>query len=449
MRKMKDSGIEWIGEIPENWDIRRVKFVLDAHSGGAWGTNEGEDETDVICVRVADFDYPQLTVKIHDKMTIRSYPAKVVDMAYIKSGDILLEKSGGGEVTPVGRSVLFNCDEPMMCANFIEWLRPNPSFSSRYLNYWLAAAYVNGYSKRNVKQTTGIQNLDVPAFLSERIVSPDVDIQEAIADYLDKKRAEIDAIIAAKEKTNELLKERRQSIIYEAVTKGLDPTVPMKDSGIEWIGEIPESWDVCPVKYVIDKNHPYPVGDGDHGLIKADDYLDEGIPYIRVLNLTWGEGLNLENLVYISDEMNSRIKNSELKPNDILIAKTGATIGKTAIVPDSLSRSNTTSHVGKITISSDHDAVFFYYVMTSSIVQRQIQVLSAMQSTRPELGIDGLRNLLVVIPPVEKQRDISEFLNQQCAEINAVIDTNSSMIDKLKEYRQSVIYEAVTGKVEI
>ena len=449
MRKMKDSGIEWIGEIPENWDVRRIKFTLESHSGGAWGTNEGEDETDVICVRVADFDYPQLTVKIHDKMTVRSYPVKIIDASSIKNGDILLEKSGGGEVTPVGRSVLFNSNEPMMCANFIEWLRPNSNFNPRYLNYWLAAAYVNGFSKRNVKQTTGIQNLDVPAFLSERIVSPDVDMQDAIADYLDKKCAEIDAIIAAKEKTNELLKERRQSIIYEAVTKGLDTTVPMKDSGVEWIGEIPESWDVCPVKYVIDKNHPYPVGDGDHGLIKADDYLDEGIPYIRVLNLTWGEGLNLENLVYISDEMNSRIKNSELKPNDILIAKTGATIGKTAIVPDSLPRSNTTSHVGKITISSDHDAVFFYYVMTSSIVQKQIQDLSAMQSTRPELGIDGLRNLLVVVPPVEEQQNISEFLNQQCAEINSVIDTNSSMIDKLKEYRQSVIYDAVTGKVEI
>jgi type I restriction enzyme S subunit len=223
----------------------------------------------------------------------------------------------------------------------------------------------------------------------------------------------------------------------------------MKGSGIEWIGQIPTDWDVCPVKYLLDKDHPYPIGDGDHGMIKADDYLSEGIPYIRVLNLTWGDGLNLETLVYISEEMNNRIKNSELKPNDILIAKTGATIGKTAIVPASLPRSNTTSHVGKITISSDHDPKFFYYVMTSSIIQTQIKMLSAMQSTRPELGIDGLRNLLTVVPPVEKQREIAAYLDHQCTELNSAIATNASMIEKLKEYRQSVIYEAVTGKIEV
>lgn len=449
MRQMKDSGIEWIGQIPQEWNVRRIKFTLAEHSGGSWGTNEGEGESGCVCVRVADFNYPKLSVGFHDKMTVRSYAKKAIEEGCIKSGDILLEKSGGGDITPVGRSVLFESNEPMMCANFIEWLRPNQHFNSHFLNYWLAAAYVNGFSKRNVKQTTGIQNLDVPAFLSERIAAPVVDVQVAIADYLDRKCAEIDALIAAKEKTNALLRERRQSIIYEAVTKGLNPDAPMKDSGIEWIGEIPIDWDVFPVKYLLDKKHPYPIGDGDHGMIKADDYLSEGIPYVRVLNLTWGDRLNLETLVYISEEMNNRIKNSELKPNDILIAKTGATIGKTAIVPESLPRSNTTSHVGKITISNDHDPMFFYYVMTSSVIQTQIQILSAMQSTRPELGIDGLRNLLVVVPPVEKQQEIATYLNHQCAELNSAIATNASMIEKLKEYRQSVIYEAVTGKIEI
>ena len=449
MRAMKDSGIEWIGQVPKSWESRSLKYALDAHSGGAWGSNEGGDETDVICVRIADFDYSKLSVDFHDKMTVRSYTDKAVAESSLKYGDILLEKSGGGEVTPVGRSVLFTGEEGMMCANFIEWLRPNQHFNSCFLNYWLAAAYINGFSKRNVKQTTGIQNLDIPAFLSERIVAPSMIEQKQIAQYLDAKCAEIDALIAAKEKTNALLKERRQSIIYEAVTKGLNPDAPMKDSGIEWIGEIPTDWDVCPVKYLLDKYHPYPIGDGDHGMIKADDYLSEGIPYIRVLNLTWGDGLNLETLVYISEEMNSRIKNSELKPNDILIAKTGATIGKTAIVPASLPRSNTTSHVGKITISGDHEPKFFYYVMTSSIIQTQIKMLSAMQSTRPELGIDGLRNLLTVAPPVEKQREIAEYLDHQCTELNAAIATNASMLEKLKEYRQSIIYEAVTGKIEV
>ena len=440
MRKMKDSGIEWIGEIPESWDVERLKYHIDFNPPTDIPPYDDEQQVSFLpmdCLRRGTH-----TIQIADYEKVKK------GYVVFQNGDILMAK-----VTPclengniaIARDLIDNVGFGSTEINVIRC----SGIHRKYLFYTLQC---KTYIERAVADMYGVAGLKRlnPSFIPNmKHPIPSLDEQTRIADYLDKKCAEIDAIIAAKEKTNELLKERRQSIIYEAVTKGLDSTVPMKDSGIEWIGEIPESWDVCPVKYVIDKNHPYPVGDGDHGLIKADDYLDEGIPYIRVLNLTWGEGLNLENLVYISDEMNSRIKNSELKPNDILIAKTGATIGKTAIVPDSLPRSNTTSHVGKITISSDHDAVFFYYVMTSSIVQRQIQILSAMQSTRPELGIDGLRNLLVVVPPVEKQRDISKFLNQQCAEINSVIDTNSSMIDKLKEYRQSVIYEAVTGKVEV
>ena len=223
----------------------------------------------------------------------------------------------------------------------------------------------------------------------------------------------------------------------------------MKDSGVEWIGAIPNDWKTCRIKHLTDKSHPYPVGDGDHGLIKADDYLEEGIPYIRVLNLTWGTGLNLDSLVYISDEMNDRIKNSELKPNDILIAKTGATIGKTAIVPASLPVSNTTSHVGKITISPENDAKFYFYVMTSFIVQKQIIDLSSMQSTRPELGIDGLKNLIVTFPPLEMQHRISKHLDCCCNNIDSMIRSNEEIIKGLKEYRQSVIYDAVTGKIEV
>lgn len=439
MRKMKDSGIEWIGEIPESWTVDKVKYCSNLDS-----------------CKLSEHTDPEYEFKYIDISSVTEYGGigETTEMTFDKSPSRARMVVNNGDIiistvrTYLKAIAYIDSLNDHICSTGFCVVTPNKKLHPKFGYYLLQSDY---FVQRIVSQSVGVS---YPAISSAEIgnmpiVIPSIREQSRIADYLDQKCAEIDAIIAAKEKTNELLKERRQSIIYEAVTKGLDPTVPMKDSGVEWIGEIPMDWDVCPVKYLIDKSHPYPVGDGDHGMIKADDYLDEGIPYIRVLNLTWGEGLNLENLVYISEEMNSRIKNSELKPNDILIAKTGATIGKTAIVPDSLPRSNTTSHVGKITISSDHDSVFFYYVMTSSIVQKQIQDLSAMQSTRPELGIDGLRNLLVVVPPIGKQRDISEFLNQQCTEINAVIDTNSSMIDKLKEYRQSVIYEAVTGKIEV
>lgn len=281
------------------------------------------------------------------------------------------------------------------------------------------------------------------------ILLPSPKEQQAIADFLDEECAQIDSIAADLEKQIALLQQYKKSLITETVTKGLDKSVPMKDSGVEWIGEIPVGWELSRIKYLTDNHHPYPIGDGDHGMIKADDYLTEGIPYIRVLNLTWGSGLNLENLVFISKEMNSLIKNSELKPNDILIAKTGATIGKTAIVPDSLPVSNTTSHVGKITLANVHDAKYFYYVMTSSIVQKQIQDISAMQSTRPELGIEGLKNLILTVPPFDIQQHIARFLDDHCAKIDRVLHEKGKQLSVIKQHKKSLIYEYVTGKKRV
>ena len=446
MRAMKDSGIEWIGEIPQEWDVRRIKFTLDAHSGGAWGTNEGEDEADIICVRVADFDYSQLTVDFHDKMTVRSYSAKTITESSIRSGDILLEKSGGGETTPVGRSVLFESNEPMMCANFIEWLRPNRSFDSRFLNYWLAAAYINGFSKRNVKQTTGIQNLDVPAFLSERIASPNVAIQVSIADYLEKKCAEIDAIIAAKEKTNELLKERRQSIIYEAVTKGLDPTVPMKDSGVEWIGEIPESWSVWRLKHLLCQEKGAIKAGPFGSSITANDMQGGDVKVFTQRTVLDNDFLSGDE--YISFDKYEDLKGFSVKTGDILITTRG-TIGKTAIVPKN---SFGILHPCLIKMSIDSDTInkslLCRIFNETNIFEEQLR-LASNATTIDVIYTQNLLNIFVPLAPLHEQDRICKYLNEKCESLDYLISSNDSTIKKLKEYRQSVIYEAVTGKVEI
>lgn len=153
--------------------------------------------------------------------------------------------------------------------------------------------------------------------------------------------------------------------------------------------------------------------------------------------------------MFISDKMNAMIKNSELRPNDILIAKTGATIGKTAIVPESLPISNTTSHVGKITLPETHCAKYFFYVMTSNIVQKQIQDISAMQSTRPELGIEGMRDLVVVVPPLNTQQRIADYLDDRCTKTDAILKTKIAQLEVVKKHKASIIYEYVTGKKRV
>ena len=164
------------------------------------------------------------------------------------------------------------------------------------------------------------------------------------------------------------------------------------------------------------------IGDGDHGLVKPSDYLDEGIPYIRVQNLGWGTEITLDNIVYISEETNAKISSSTLRPNDILFAKTGATIGKTGIVPQNIPMANTTSHVGKITIEEQYNAKFILYVLSSQIGYNQFWEAAAKKTTRPELSIDEIKAVKVVLPPTKREQDeIVDYLDQRITEIDSMI----------------------------
>lgn len=435
MREMKSSGIEWIGQVPKSWDVEKLKYSFEKHFGGAWGLSAGQGETDSICVRVADFNYPHLSVNYNDNMTIRSYDNKVIESFSIVDGDILLEKSGGGEQTPVGRSVLHK-GKNAMCANFIECLRPNEDNDSRFLNYWLYSSYQNGYSKRNIKQTTGIQNLDITALLSETIAVPVIDEQIAIADYLDEKCADIDKIIATKKKTNELLKERRQSIITEAVTKGLNPNVEMKDSGIEWIGYVPNNWSVKKIK------HNFTVLSGATPKTSINEYWEGDIPWITPADYKTED-------VYI-DSTNKKITFQGLNscatsiiPKNNLIFSKRAPVGLVAINSISLC-----TNQGCLACVSNNEVSTKYYYYCMSVFTDEFEMF-ACGTTFKEISYDAFVNFVLPCPELEEQMQIADYLDEKCDEINKLIESNNKTIEKLQEYRKSIIFEAVTGKTEI
>lgn len=219
----------------------------------------------------------------------------------------------------------------------------------------------------------------------------------------------------------------------------------MRDSGIPWIGEVPEGWGFPKITHILDYTHPYPIGDGDHGSIKATDYTEYGIPFIRVQNLGFATDLCLDNVVYISEAQNRTIQNSTLKPNDILFAKTGATIGKVGIVPESIKKANTTSHVGKITVSESIIPKYIFYVLSSNIGYRQFWDIAAQKSTRPELSIDEIKTIRVLLPKTkEEQQRIADYLDSKCSEIDTIIENLRTRMESVKEYKKAVITEAVT-----
>ena len=433
--QMKPSGIDWIGDIPESWKVTRLQTLFDQVKDKNSGTKEKN---------LLSLSYGKI-VKKDIEGAFGLIPESFDTYNIIKKNDIVLRLTDMQNDQVSLRTGLVKEEKGIITSAYvtIRLKCGSPSYYHWYLYAFDTSKQIYAFGQ-GVRQSLTFEELK-----KMLILLPSPKEQQAIADFLDEECAQIDSIAADLEKQIALLQQYKKSLITETVTKGLDKSVPMKDSGVEWIGEIPVGWELSRIKYLTDNHHPYPIGDGDHGMIKADDYLTEGIPYIRVLNLTWGSGLNLENLVFISKEMNSLIKNSELKPNDILIAKTGATIGKTAIVPDSLPVSNTTSHVGKITLANVHDAKYFYYVMTSSIVQKQIQDISAMQSTRPELGIEGLKNLILTVPPFDIQQHIARFLDDHCAKIDRVLHEKGKQLSVIKQHKKSLIYEYVTGKKRV
>ena len=223
----------------------------------------------------------------------------------------------------------------------------------------------------------------------------------------------------------------------------------MKDSGIEWIGEIPRDWDITRFKYIKDNNHPYAIGDGDHGTISPSMYQDEGIPYIRVQNLGWGTKLLLDDIVYISEEANKNNSKSILHPGDLVVAKTGATIGKTAIIPNDMKQANTTSSVGKVTVSPDNSNKYYFYVLGSDVCFKQMWDKASQKSAQPGFNIIDLENFLIPYPIFQEQSRIASFLDSKCSEIDSIIESKQQQLATLEQYKKSLIYEYVTGKKEV
>ncbi len=214
--QMKDSGVDWIGEMPSIWKLDKIKFYIKSHLGGAWGMEPLGDKNDLVCLRVADFDYSNLSLNL-DKKTLRHFDESVWYKT-LKSGDLLIEKSGGGEKTTVGRVVGYYLNDRCMYSNFTERIVLRRGINHKFLLFLFYAMHRLRVNTKHIKQTTGIQNLDINSYFNNSIPVPSVLIQNQIVEYLDAKTAQVDSAITKIEKQIALLQEYKQSLIYHVVT---------------------------------------------------------------------------------------------------------------------------------------------------------------------------------------------------------------------------------------
>lgn len=433
-KEYKDSGIALIGEIPSEWEVKRLKNCFEFHKGGAWGEEATGDSNDYICVRVADFDYKSLCVN-SDDYTVRNFNDAQVKKLQLVKGDLLIEKSGGGENSPVGRVVIFDKDFNALYANFIEAIRVSKNGCSIFYNYLFASLYSKGINRKFYSQTTGIQNLNVTDYLNEAYPIPPLQIQQAIADYLDRKTAGIGTLIADKQKLIDLLREKRQATINEAVTKGLDKTVKMKDSGIDWIGEIPAHWDVL-------SNHQLFV-ERNQKNTDANAELLSVTKYLGVILQSLAQELRLATTAPAdSTEGYKIVKKGDLVMN-IMRAKDGSY--------------GISSYDGVISPAyciyqarKKCNPQFLYYLFkTPEYVQIFKCYSTGIAEHRMRLYPEDFNQIPAILPPIAEQDEIVKKLDEESKEIDEVIALIEEQIEKLKEYSLSIISEAVTGKVVV
>ena len=277
-----------------------------------------------------------------------------------------------------------------------------------------------------------------------RLPLPPLAEQRAIATYLDRETAKIDALIAKTEQLNALLREKRVALISQAVTKGLDPAVELRDSGVEWLGEIPCHWDVKRLKYVTTYT-----GSGKTPKGGSEIYQSSGVLFIRSQNVHF-DGLRLSDAAFISHEIDSEMRSTRVHANDVLLNITGASLGRCSVVPHNFPAANVNRHVS-IVRPHKHliDAEFLNFSIASDVVQSQI-FSTENGSSREGITFQQISDFWMALPrDVAEQRAIAEHLDCETAKIDALIAKNDQLIALLREKRTSLISAAVTGKIDL
>ena len=416
--KYKDSGVEWIGEIPAHWKILPIRALCHLGRGRVISNEE-------IARNPGEYPvYSSQTANNGEMGRINSYD---FDGEYVT-----WTTDGANAGTVFYRYGKFNCN----CTNVCGTLKSKNKLCTPLLPYILnlGTRYYVRYdiNPKLMNNMIAKIKISVPPYLE----------QTTIAAYLDRKTIQIDNLISKKQKLIELLKEERAAIINQAVTKGLNPDAPMKDSGIEWLGEVPEHWEVKRLKFLANK-----VGSGVTPRGGASVYQKDGIPLLRSQNIHF-EGLKLDDVAYISEEIHNEMSGSKVKPNDVSLNITGASIGRCCIVPSDFGEANVNQHVCIIRPNRQIESGFLHNYISSD--NGQVQIFSSEKGiSREGLNFEQLKGFQVLLPPIADQKDIKDYIESATTKIDQTISNIEKQIDLLQEYRTALISEVVTGKIDV
>jgi type I restriction enzyme S subunit len=413
--KYKDSDVEWLGEVPEHWSYVSVWLLFEMGRGrvisheeimdnqGEFPVYSSQTENDGCMGKLATFDF---------------------------EGEYLTWTTDGANAgTVFRRSGRFNC------TNVCGTLKPksdelNLDYAVHSVGISTAYFVRHDINPKLMNNVMGKIRIPVPP-CSEQIV---------IASFLNHETAKIDELVAEQRRLIELLKEKRQAVISHAVTKGLNPNVPLKPSGIEWLGDVPEHWTRSQPKYFTSK-----IVDGVHF---KPNYVDEGIPFVTVQNLTAGRGISFENLNYITREDHDEyFKRANPQKGDVLITKDG-TLGVVRVVETDRVFSIFVSVALLKPIRESIDPWFMAHALESDVVYQQFSARQ-LGSALKHIHLVELRNIFVMLPPLEEQHEIVLMLREETGRLETLLAEAERAVELLQERRTALISAAVTGKIDV
>ncbi|VVB91390.1 Type-1 restriction enzyme MjaXIP specificity protein [uncultured archaeon] len=430
----KDSGVEWLGKVPEHWEMKKVKWIFKVINGSTPKTGSSEYwDGDITWVTPDDLG------QLHSD-TIYESARKITESGYKNCGTTLVPAGSLILSTraPIGHLAIAGTD---LCTNQgCRALVFKHSDITRYFYYQLLIAHSE---LESWGQGSTFRELSKSKLESIELVSTQIEEQRAIALYLDDRTQKIDSLIEKKQKLIELLKEERAAVINQAVTKGLDPGAPMRDSGVEWLGEVPKHWEVKKIKHISNI-----ISKGTTPSTIGKDVKDSGrIRFLKAENINKNQ-ISFSLGYFIDDETNNILKRSQLKENDILFVIAGATIGKVAILKIEHLPANTNQAVSFIRLNNFGNVKFTWFWLQSTRIN-ELTWLDAVQSAQPNLSMERLGNFNIPYPQLEEQKEIVNFIESETARIDHTITKIEKEIELLQEYRTALISEVVTGKIDV
>ena len=427
-RAMKDSGIPWIGEMPKEWGTMKIKQIMRKKSIKGF-------PNEIVLSLYRDYGVVPKDSRDdnHNVTSEDTSNYKLVDI-----GDFVINKMKAWQ----GSMAVSQYRGIISPAYYICQFKKE-DVEKKYIHYLLRNdSYKTEYMRLSTGLRVGQWDLNIEDFLCIPMVLPPLSEQQRIAEFLDRKCVEIDEAIALQEEFIDELKSYKQSVITEAVTRGLNPNVKFKDSGIDWIGKIPQGWEETKVLNLLSM----PITDGPHETPKL---YDKGIPFISADAVSDGY-LNFENKRgYISEEYYLECcKKYTPQKGDVFMIKSGASTGRTAIVEtDMVFTIWSPLAVFRVNPTYMYER-FLLYVLRSDGFQKQVEN-KWTYGTQQNIGMRALERLIVSYPTMKEQHQIADYLDNKCTDIDNLIAIKQQKIEELKDYKKSIIYEYVTGKKEV